>query len=117
MMQHMHHCMSCTNSQAIIHQAVTFAFHSGMQPHASLASSFHLTVFMTSQPGDPRPDPFTPRGGIDATHPPVPIPAASAATLQRELDTFRQIALTARPAFEVRYCEPHCASAQVGRTK
>ncbi|KAL3153501.1 hypothetical protein ABBQ38_011832 [Trebouxia sp. C0009 RCD-2024] len=73
----------------------------GMQPHASLPSSFHLTVFMTSQPGDPRPDPFTPGGGIDATHPPVPIPAASAATLQREVDTFRQIALTARPAFEV----------------
>ena len=78
---------------------------SGMQPHASLASSFHLTVFMTSQPGDPRPDPFTPGGGIDPTHPPVPIPAASAATLQRELDTFRQISLSARPAFEVPCCE------------
>ena len=90
---------------------MTLACPSGMQPHASLASSLHLTVFMTSQPGDPRPDPFTPGGGIDATHPPVPIPAASAATLQRELDTFRQISLTARPAFEVRYCEAHCASA------
>lgn len=60
---------------------------------------------MTSQPGDPRPDPFTPGGAIDPTHPPVPIPAASAATLQRELDTFRQIALSARPAFEVPCCE------------
>ena len=79
--------------------------HSGMQPHASLSSSFHLTVFMTSQPGDPRPDPFTPGGGIDATHPPVPIPAASAATSQQEVDAFRQIALTAKPAFEVPCCE------------
>lgn len=74
---------------------------SGMQPHASLSSSFHLTVFMTSQPGDPRPDPFTSGGGIDPMHPPVPIPAASAATLQREIDACRQIALTVTPAFEV----------------
>ena len=84
---------------------------SGMQPHASLASSFHLTVFMTSQPGDPRPDPFTPRGGIDPSQPPVPIPAASSATLQKEIETFRQIALTGKPAFEVPCCEPSDACA------
>ena len=85
----------------------------GMQPHASLSSSFHLTVFMTSQPGDPRPDPFTSGGGIDPMHPPVAIPAASAATLQREIDACRQIALTVTPAFEVQCCELLFISANI----
>lgn len=74
---------------------------SGMQPHASLPENYHLTVFMTSQPGDPRADPFTPGGGIDPIHPPVPIPAPTSAVLQQEIDVCRQIALTAAPAFEV----------------
>lgn len=73
----------------------------GMQPHASLPDNFHLTVFMTSQPGDPRADPFILGGGIDPSHPPVPIPAPTKAILQQEIDVCRQIALTAAPAFEV----------------
>ncbi len=81
----------------------------GMQPHASLPENYHLTVFMTSQPGDPRADPFTPGGGIDPIHPPVPIPAPTSAVLQREIDVCRQIALTAAPAFEVQSCEPSCS--------
>ena len=76
-----------------------------MQPHASLPDNYHLTVFMTSQPGDPRADPFTPGGGIDPIHPPVPIPAPTSAVLQKEIDVCRQIALTAAPAFEVQFCE------------
>ncbi len=78
----------------------------GMQPHASLSENYHLTVFMTSQPGDPRADPFTPGGGIDPLHPPVPIPAPTSAVLQQEIDVCRQTALTAAPAFEVQFCEP-----------
>lgn len=77
-----------------------------MQPHASLLENYHLTVFMTSQPGDPRADPFIPGGGIDPIHPPVPIPAPTSAVLQQEIDVCRQIALTAAPAFEVQSCEP-----------
>lgn len=76
-----------------------------MQPHASLPDNFHLTVFMTSQPGDPRADPFILGGGIDPSHPPVPIPAPTKAILQREIDVCRQIALTDAPAFEVQPCE------------
>ncbi len=77
-----------------------------MQPHASLLENYHLTVFMTSQPGDPRADPFIPGGGIDPIHPPVPIPAPTSEVLQQEIDVCRQIALTAAPAFEVQSCEP-----------
>ena len=88
-----------------------------MQPHASLPENFHLTVFMTSQPGDPRADPFILGGGIDPTHPPVPIPAPTKATLQREIDVCGQIALTDEPAFEVQPCElllsrPHTKCAE-----
>ncbi|DBB04360.1 TPA: hypothetical protein ACH3X1_012848 [Trebouxia sp. C0004] len=79
---------------------------SGMQPHASLPENYHLTVFMTSQPGDPRADPFTPGGGIDPIHPPVPIPAPTCAVLQQEIEVCRQIALTVAPAFEVQSCKP-----------
>lgn len=77
-----------------------------MQPHISLLESLHLTIFMTSQPGDPRPDPFTVGGGLDPTNPPVPIPAPDAATLQHEVDTCRRIASTGRPVFEVQ-CSEH----------
>ena len=81
------------------------ARHAGMQPHASLPDNFHLTVFMTSQPGDPRADPFILGGGIDPSHPPVPIPAPTKAILQQEIDVCRQIALIDVPAFEVQPCE------------
>ena len=56
-----------------------------------------------------------PGGGIDPMHPPVPIPAASAASLQREIDVCRQIALTATPAFEVQCRELLFISAKVVR--
>ena len=85
----------------LYHHSANCLAHAGMQPHASLPENFHLTVFMTSQPGDPRPDPFTPGGGIDVTHPPIPIPAPTASTMQKEVDVCRQIALTGAPAFEV----------------
>lgn len=82
-----------------------------MQPHASKADSLHLTVFMMSQPGDPRPDPFVDGGGFDPSRPPVPIPGPSAATLQHEITVLRSIACTGRPAFEVECCElPPCGS-------
>ena len=75
----------------------------GMQIHASVPAAFHMTVFMTSQPSDPRPDPFNPEGGgLDPGSPPVPIPAPSAACLQRELDAFKGLAaVSGPPVFQV----------------
>ena len=74
-----------------------------MQVHASVPAAFHMTVFMTSQPADPRPDPFNPEGGgLDPGSPPVPIPAPSAACLQRELDAFKGLAaVSGPPVFQV----------------
>ena len=74
-----------------------------MQVHGSVPAAFHMTVFMTSQPSDPRPDPFNPEGGgLDPGNPPVPIPAPSAACLQRELDAFKGLAaVSGPPVFQV----------------
>lgn len=97
--------VSCLSLEALHSWVLNGRPTAGMQPHASMPQNFHLTVFMTSQPGDPRPDIFTPGGGIDPTHPPVPIPAPEPSALQKEIDTCRQIALTTAPAFEVQCCE------------
>eukprot|EP00891_Asterochloris_glomerata_P003254 jgi/Astpho2/3254/e_gw1.00052.79.1_t len=69
-----------------------------MQVHASVPAAFHMTVFMTSQPSDPRPDPFNPEGGgMNPGSPPVPIPAPSAACLQQELAAFKGLAAVSGP--------------------
>ena len=74
-----------------------------MQVHASVPAAFHMTVFMTSQPSDPRPDPFNPEGGgMNPGSPPVPIPAPSAACLQQELAAFKGLAaVSGPPVFQV----------------
>lgn len=40
-----------------------------MKPHATGLDSIHITLFMTSQPADPRPDPFSELGGQGAAYP------------------------------------------------
>ena len=41
----------------------------GMKPHATGLGSIHITLFMTSQPADPRPDPFSDFGGQSVAYP------------------------------------------------
>lgn len=69
----------------------------------SKISDYHMTIFMTSQPFDPRPDPFsTPSGGLDPFRLPPHIPGATPETLALEIEAF-QDALSAGspPVFEV----------------
>ncbi|KAK9812703.1 hypothetical protein WJX72_002341 [[Myrmecia] bisecta] len=83
-------------------QEVFSALPEGMQPHASGQTDLHLTIFMPSQPSDPRPDPFAPDGGLDPKSAPHPIPAPTAETLTQEVQVFRDLAATTRPPrFEV----------------
>lgn len=66
----------------------------------------HVTVFMTSQPADPRPDPFNEFGGgqsqtLAEGHIPAPKPSVLAA----ERDAFRRLASqTPPPTLEVMTC-------------
>lgn len=41
----------------------------GMKPHLTGQGSIHVTLFMTSQPADPRPDPFSDFGGQSVAYP------------------------------------------------
>ncbi|KXZ42088.1 hypothetical protein GPECTOR_208g400 [Gonium pectorale] len=64
----------------------------GTQVFANGPGSYHCTVFHTSQPTDPRPDPSRPDGGLD--DPSLPPPRRrpqTAAEWERELATVRRI--------------------------
>ena len=65
-------------------------------------ANFHMTVFMTSQPSDPRANPFVAGGGIDRSKPLSVIPAPDERTLQQELEAWRGLAAgTPAPRFQV----------------
>ena len=81
----------------------------GMKPHLTLPGSLHITLFMTSQPGDPRPDPFSPFGGQSQAFPlggadaRTSIPGAAPAVLRKEQRAFADLAAsTPAPTLEVR---------------
>ena len=69
----------------------------------------HITLFMTSQPADPRPDPFNEFGGGQSqTLAEGRIPAPKAPVLAAEKDAFRTLAAqTPAPTLEVR-TNPFC---------
>ena len=56
-----------------------------------------MTIFMTSQPSDPRPDVFVKGGGIDRSVPLSTIPAPDEQTLQKETDAWRDLASASSP--------------------
>lgn len=75
----------------------------GSKPHATAPESMHITVFMTSQPADPRPDPFNEFGGGQSrTLAEGRIPAPQPPVLTAEKDAFRTLAAqTSAPILEV----------------
>ncbi|BDA47569.1 hypothetical protein COCOBI_10-4180 [Coccomyxa sp. Obi] len=75
----------------------------GCKPHATTAESMHITLFMTSQPADPRPDPFNEFGGGQSqTLAEGRIPAPKPPVLAAEKDAFRTLAAqTPAPTLEV----------------
>ena len=78
-----------------------FCCHADMRPCQVDSGNFHMTIFMTSQPSDPRVDPFVLGGGIDRSQPLTIIPAPDEHTLQKEIDAWRdQAASTPAPDFE-----------------
>ncbi len=63
--------------------------------HSSHPDNHHVTVFMTSQPSDPRPDPFIQGGGfLDGLS---GIPAPKLAILAKEVATYQALAAAASP--------------------
>lgn len=75
----------------------------GCKPHATPVDSLHITIYMTSQPGDPRPDPFINFGGGQSyVLAEGRIPACSPSVLEAEQRVFRELAAsTAQPVLEV----------------
>ncbi|KAK9905600.1 hypothetical protein WJX75_002804 [Coccomyxa subellipsoidea] len=75
----------------------------GFKPHATAPESMHITIFMTSQPADPRPDPFNEFGGGQSrTLAEGRIPAPKPEVLAAEKDAFRTLATqTSAPILEV----------------
>ncbi|KAK9828424.1 hypothetical protein WJX81_006698 [Elliptochloris bilobata] len=75
----------------------------GIQPHLTAIDSHHITLFMTSQPGDPRPDAFNAAGGgLDLKAISGSIPAPAPDVLARERAAVRQLAAaTPAPDMEV----------------
>ena len=72
-----------------------------MRPCEVDPDNYHLTIFMTSQPSDPRPDPFVQGGGNDRSKPLSIIPAPDKQTLHKELDAWRELAaVTLTPKFQ-----------------
>ena len=65
-----------------------YGWHADMRPHMSRADAYHLTVFMTSQPSDPRPDPFVKGGSIDRSAFYQHIPAPQPSILRQEIEAF-----------------------------
>lgn len=84
----------------------------GTLTHASKREDYHMTCFMTSQPLDPRPDPFEPtNGGLEAARTATgQVPGPTAEVMARELESFRQLAAST-PALElaVRTLNPESA--------
>ena len=69
----------------------------------SRADAYHLTVFMTSQPSDPRPDPFVKGGSIDRSAFYQHIPAPQPSVLRQEVEAFRVLAKsTLTPQLQVK---------------
>ena len=76
----------------------------GALRHASRREDYHLTCFMSSQPLDPRPDPFDPAGGGLQPDMRGPVRGPLPVLLARELEAFRSIgASTPAMDFEVRF--------------
>lgn len=77
----------------------------GFKPHATAPESMHITIFMTSQPADPRPDPFNEFGGGQSrTLAEGRIPAPKPEVLAAEKDAFRTLAAqTSAPILEVKH--------------
>jgi hypothetical protein len=84
-----------------------------MKPHITARDSLHITLFMTSQPGDPRPDPFSAFGGqsvafpLDGAGAARSIPGASPAVLASEQAAFARLA-AATPAPTLEVCLKPC---------
>ena len=77
----------------------------------STAPGYHLTVFMTSQPSDPRPDPFVKGGCIDRSAFYQHIPAPQPTILRQEIDAFRNLtSSTPAPQLQVCPCSPACSA-------
>ncbi|KAG2494072.1 hypothetical protein HYH03_007715 [Edaphochlamys debaryana] len=57
----------------------------GVKVFANARGNYHCTVFHTSQPTDPRPDPATPNGGVDLAAPPAARRLPTASEWAREL--------------------------------
>ncbi|EIE23652.1 hypothetical protein COCSUDRAFT_63177 [Coccomyxa subellipsoidea C-169] len=83
--------------------AIESVLPAGSKPHATAPESMHITVFMTSQPADPRPDPFNEFGGGQSrTLAEGRIPAPQPPVLTAEKDAFRTLAAqTSAPILEV----------------
>jgi hypothetical protein len=75
----------------------------GCRPHATPADSLHITIYMTSQPGDPRPDPFINFGGGQSyVLAEGSIPACTPSVLEAEQRVFGHLAAsTLEPILEV----------------
>lgn len=74
------------------------------QVFANARGNYHITVFHTSQPTDPRPDPTRPDGGTDLTLEPHRRRVPTAAEWQNEQEVVRQlVAATQPPMLRVRW--------------
>ncbi|GLC33614.1 hypothetical protein PLESTM_000092000 [Pleodorina starrii] len=63
----------------------------GTKVFANARGNYHCTVFHTSQPTDPRPDPTRPDGGTDLSQEPSRRRLPTAAEWKREADIVRQL--------------------------
>lgn len=63
--------------------------------HSSHPDNHHVTVFMTSQPSDPRPDPFVEGGGF--VHGVSVIAAPKPAVMAKEIETYQALAAAVPP--------------------
>ncbi|KAK9821690.1 hypothetical protein WJX74_008619 [Apatococcus lobatus] len=75
----------------------------GCQSFSNPPPRYHCTVFHTSQPSDPRPNPLAEDGGTHLSVAPAARPSPSGAILQQESKTIQDIA-AAEPPF---YLEVH----------
>ncbi|KAK9851129.1 hypothetical protein WJX84_011658 [Apatococcus fuscideae] len=84
---------------ALLAQDVQAVLPKDCQSFSNPPPRYHCTVFHTSQPSDPRPDPYVEGGGANSL-PPAARPPPSDSVLARESATMTAIAATA-PAFEL----------------
>ena len=89
--------------RSLVHGSIHAKGHdacTGCQSFCNPPPRYHCTVFHTSQPSDPRPDPFAEGGGTDLALPPAARPSPSSAVLQRESASIHDI-VAAEPPFEL----------------